>query len=48
MGTLTNSENSDEMPHCVVFQQGLHCLLKQMHSLGTEYIIKLKFLPAAH
>ena len=26
MGTLTNSEDPDEMPHDVAFHQGLHCL----------------------
>ena len=27
MGTLTNSEDPDEMPHDVAFHLGLHCLL---------------------
>ena len=26
MGTFTNSEDPDEMPHNVAFHQGLHCL----------------------
>ena len=26
MGTFTNSEDSDEMPHIVTFHQGLQCL----------------------
>ena len=29
MGTLTNSEDPDEMPHNAAFHQGLHCLLRQ-------------------
>ena len=28
MGTFTNSEDPDEMPHNVAFHQGLHCLLR--------------------
>ena len=28
MGTFTNSEDPDEMPHDVAFHQGLHCLLR--------------------
>ena len=28
MGTFTNSEDSDEVPHNVACHQGLHCLLK--------------------
>ena len=27
MGTLTNSEDPDEMQHNAAFHQGLHCLL---------------------
>ena len=29
MGILANSEDPDEMPQNVVFNQGLHCLLRQ-------------------
>ena len=29
MGTLTNSDDPDEMPHYAAFHQGLHCLLRQ-------------------
>ena len=29
MGTLTHSKDPDEMSHMAVFQQGLHCLLRQ-------------------
>ena len=29
MGTFTNSEDPDEMPHNAALYQGLHCLLKQ-------------------
>ena len=28
MGTLTNSEDPDEMQHNAAFHQGLHCLLR--------------------
>ena len=36
MGSLTNSEDPDEMPHDVAFHQGLHLLLKQNRSSGKE------------
>ena len=44
MGTLTNSEDPDEMQHHAAFHQDLHCLLrlKQLsrteihHNLGTS------------
>ena len=29
MGTLTNSEEPDEMQHNAAFHQGLHCLLRR-------------------
>ena len=29
MGSSTNSEYPDEIPHNAAFHQGLHCLLKQ-------------------
>ena len=35
-GTLTNSEDLDEMQHDAVFHQGLHCLLKLKQPSGTE------------
>ena len=28
MGTFTNSEDQDEMPHGAAFHQDLHCLLR--------------------
>ena len=33
MGSLTNSEDPDEMPHNAAFHQGLHYLLRQKWSL---------------
>ena len=42
MGTLANSEDSDEMPHNAAFHQGLHCLLRQNHLLGTEIHLNWK------
>ena len=36
MGTMTNSEDQDEMPHSGAFHLGLHCLLKQNQSLEKE------------
>ena len=36
MGTLTNSEDPDEMPHDAAFHQGLHCLLSQNQSSEKE------------
>ena len=29
LGTLANSEDSDEMPHNAAFHQGIHCLPRQ-------------------
>ena len=34
---MAKSEGSDEMPHKVVFHQGLHCLVRQNGSLGKDY-----------
>ena len=36
MGTLANSEDSDEMQHNAAFHQGLHCLLGLNRPSGTE------------
>ena len=36
MGTLANTEDSDEIQHNVAFHQGLHCLLKLKQHTGTE------------
>ena len=36
MGTLANSEDSDEMQHYAAFHLGLHCLLRLKLPLGTE------------
>ena len=33
---MTNSEDSDEMPHKAAFHQGLHCLSRQNKSLEKE------------
>ena len=38
MGTLTNSEDPDEMPHDAAFHQGLHCKGKN-NSQGQKCII---------
>ena len=35
MGTLTNNEDPDEMPHHATFHQGLHC------SLGLPWLQNL-------
>ena len=38
MGTFTNSEDPDEMPHNVAFHQGQHCtriLGKQSRNINT-------------
>ena len=32
MGTMTNSEDPDDMPHKVAFHLDLHCLLRQNQS----------------
>ena len=39
MGTLANSEDSDEMQHYAAFHQGLLCLLRLKQSLGKKYVI---------
>ena len=36
MGTLANSEDTDEMLHNAVFHQGLHCLSSQNRSSEDE------------
>ena len=36
MGTLTNSEDPDEMQYNAAFHQGLQCLLRFKQSSGTE------------
>ena len=36
MGTLTDSEDPDEMQHNAAFHQGLRCLLRLKHPSGTE------------
>ena len=36
LGTLANSEDSDEMQHNAAFHQGLHCLLRIKKPSGTE------------
>ena len=41
MGTLANSEDTDEMPHKVGFHQGMHCLLIQ-RTLSEKYNIICK------
>ena len=43
MGTLTNNEDPDEMPHNVAFHQGLHCLLRQNQTSAKEikYILEI-------
>ena len=43
MGTLANSEDPDEMPHCVAFHQGLQSLLWPNQSFEKEiqYFIKI-------
>ena len=40
MGTFTNSEDSDEMPHEASFHQGLHCLFKQKRYSDKKCNIK--------
>ena len=35
MGTLANSEDTDEMQHKAAFRQGLHCLLRLEQPSGT-------------
>ena len=36
MGTLVNSEDTDEMQHNAAFHCGLHCLLRLKKPSGTE------------
>ena len=36
IGTFTNSEDPDEMPHLAEFHQGLHFLLKSKRSLDQN------------
>ena len=36
MGTLANGEDPDEMPQQLAFHKGLHCLLRENKSIGTE------------
>ena len=36
MGTLANSEDSDEMQHNAAFHPGLHFLLRLKQPSGTE------------
>ena len=38
MGTLVNSEDTDEMHHNAAFHQGLHCLLRLKPPSGTEIL----------
>ena len=46
MGTLTNSEDPDEMQPITAFHQSLHCLLRLKQPSGTEiYITTQKLLP---
>ena len=44
MGTLTNSEDPDEMPHNAAFHQGLHCLLRPNNLQRKKYNIFLKII----
>ena len=36
MGTFTNCEDPDEMPHDAAFHQGLHCLFLVKKVLPTK------------
>ena len=45
MGTLANSEDSDEMQHNAAFHQGLHYLLRLKHLSGTEIHHDSELLP---
>ena len=46
MGTLTNSEDPDEIQHNAAFHQGLHCLIGLKQPSATEvYITIQKLLP---
>ena len=42
MGTFTNIEDPDEMPHNAAFHQGLHCLLRLKRSSDKTYNIFLE------
>ena len=44
MGTFTNSEDPDEMPHNAAFLQGLHCLYLGKKSLQTKNTISFKVI----
>ena len=44
IGTLTNSEDCDEMPWHVTFHPDLHCLLKLKQSTWTEMGNYLKII----
>ena len=43
MGTLSNSDNPDEIPHYAAFHQGLHSLRRQNQSSEKEiqYILEI-------
>ena len=46
MGTLTNSEDPDEMPHKEAFHRGLHCLLRQRYSdKKIQYFLNYNLIP---
>ena len=38
MGTLANSEETDEKQYNAAFHQGLHCLLRLKQRSGTEIL----------
>ena len=42
MGTLANSADPDEMQRNAAFYQGLHCLLRLIHSSGTGILYDLE------
>ena len=44
MGTLSNSEDPDEMPHDAAFYLGLHCLLRLKHFSEKEIEIYLEII----
>ena len=44
MGTLTNNEDPDEMPHNAAFHQGLQCLLRQIQSSEKEIKYTLEII----
>ena len=41
MGTFTNSENPDEMPHSASFHQGLHCKGKTDLQKNAIFFLKI-------